>query len=833
MTGSRALVALLCMGAFVSRGCLAAATAQTMAVAADGHALASIVLADDSTPAEQTAARELATYLEKITGAAFETTTEAEFGRVGPAIFVGQTLFATAAGVDFAALADEEWVIRSVDGSLVLGGGRPRGTLYAVYEFLQETLGCYWLTWDAEVVPEIPDLSIPALDVQDKPAFRVRCVSQGYYVGKDLNAGNKKLYNDFTLRNRGNYQLANYSADRGGQVNVRPRGCHTFYDYVKPSVYYQTHPEYYLDDGAGHRAPGLAALVAKNATEQELDRFARDGLCLSNPDVYAVVMQSLRKFIAVDRAKPDDVNLPFIYDFSQMDDQSQLCRCPECKALFEEEGSDSGPVLRFVNAMAEEIGREYPDILIRTFAYVSSEQPPRTIRPADNVMVQYCDLYTKSDCYRALTHPVNADRLALLQSWGAIARHVMVWDYWNFNLSISAPTPGPPDMVPPSVIHSDMNTFHDNNVTGLYIEAEGGVNVQNFHDLGHFLAFQLMLDPHQPWEPLVDIFMGGYYGPAATPMKAYLEHLDRALAAEPGSMSYAFQAAGRLYPTAEFYATALELLDEADGLCPEGSPEKLRVWREKVPVYNGLLHYWDKVSSTARGPMPFDRPALLDEYHAMRAALISAPTNMRSDERRQEALAALEDEMALLNTELPIPEQFAQIPRERLRHVIYPDFGRWRVQLVDDADTPAGKAIVYYVDDPEACTLPLTTGLYDDFLGLRKLPDGEPNFGPVLQIEQAPADEKYHWYRIGRYSIGRSTGVYGSSMFRRHPWPMRVNLHRFYTLADGIEPGSPNDPNLYDVYVSLKITGPAYVPGSTQRNGIWTDWVILVRPEEP
>jgi len=73
-------------------------------------------------------------------------------------------------------------------------------------------------------------------------------------------------------------------------------------------------------------------------------------------------------------------------------------------------------------------------------------------------------------------------------------------------------------------------------------------------------------------------------------MKAYLEHLDRALAAEPGSMSYAFQAAGRLYPTAEFYATALELLDEADGLCPEGSPEKLRVWREKVPVYNGLAH---------------------------------------------------------------------------------------------------------------------------------------------------------------------------------------------------------------------------------------------------
>lgn len=805
--------------------------APAVKLAEGGRALVVLVVADQPTPAEETAAQELATYLEKITGAVFSVVKEAELPGPGPAVYVGPTAFARKAGVDLAKLGEEESVIRTVGGSLLLTGGRPRGTLFAVYEFLQKTLGCYWLTKDAEVAPRQPNLSLPALNVQVQPAFRVRGLSQGYYVGKDLNRENKIKYDCFTMRNRGNYGLGHWDPARGGVVAVSPSASHSFYHYVKPSLYYQDHPEYFQDNGQGRRAPGLAALFARNATAAEIDRYGGEGLCLSHPEVYTITMKSLREFIARDRAKPDNVNRPFIYDFSQMDDLNQLCRCPECKALFEAEGSDAGPVLKFVNAMAEEIRGEYPDLLIRTFAYVSSEQPPKTIKPAANVIIHYCDLYTKSDPYRALTHPVNQERLALLQSWGGIASHLMVWDYWNFNLSISSPTASPPDMMPPAVIHSDLNTFLDNNVMGLYLEAEGGVNVQNFHNLAYFIGFQLMVNPRQPYEPLVEIFMNGYYGPAAGPMDAFRKHLEAALANEPGSMNYAYQMAGRQYPTAAFYAEALRLLNEAERLCPAGSPELERVWREKIPVYNGLLNYWDKVASTTKATMPFDKAALITEYETMRAALITSPTNIRSDERRQEALGALKDEIALLTTELPVPEQFKHIPPERLRNVIYPNFGQWRVKLVEDEESPAKKATVYFVEDPKVCTLPLTTGLYDDFMGLRKVPDGEPNFGPILKIETAPADEKYHWYRIGRYSIGKSTGVYGSSMFVRHPWSLRVNLHGFHTLADGIERGSAADPNLYDVYLSLKITGPAYVPGSTKPNAIWADWVILVRPE--
>ena len=60
---------------------------------------------------------------------------------------------------------------------LVLTGGRPRGTLYAVYEFLERQVGCHWLDRETEIVPSRPTLTVDALDVRAKPWFWIRHVS--------------------------------------------------------------------------------------------------------------------------------------------------------------------------------------------------------------------------------------------------------------------------------------------------------------------------------------------------------------------------------------------------------------------------------------------------------------------------------------------------------------------------------------------------------------------------------------------------------------------------------------------------------------------------------
>jgi hypothetical protein len=45
--------------------------------------------------------------------------------------------------------------------------------------------------------------------------------------------------------------------------------------------------------------------------------------------------------------------------------------------------------------------------------------------------------------------------------------------------------------------------------------------------------------------------------------------------------------------------------------------------------------------------------------------------------------------------------------------------------------------------------------------------------------------------------------------------------------TDGVE--GP-DPNLWEVYISLKLIGPAYVPASLKTNAIWVDRILLVKP---
>lgn len=71
-------------------------------------------------------------------------------------------------------------------------------------------------------------------------------------------------------------------------------------------------------------------------------------------------------------------------------------------ALTKEEGSHAGTLLRFVNACADAIAEEYPDIIIDTLAYHYTRQAPKITRPAPNVTVRLC---TIEGCF---SHPLEA-----------------------------------------------------------------------------------------------------------------------------------------------------------------------------------------------------------------------------------------------------------------------------------------------------------------------------------------------------------------------------------------------------------------------------------------
>ena len=104
------------------------------ALARDGRTRYVIALARDAIPAEAAAARELAAYLRQITGAAFAVRPETKVRARAPQILVGagERVKRLLPRQDWAALGEDGVVIKSVGRKLVLAGGRPRGTLYAV-----------------------------------------------------------------------------------------------------------------------------------------------------------------------------------------------------------------------------------------------------------------------------------------------------------------------------------------------------------------------------------------------------------------------------------------------------------------------------------------------------------------------------------------------------------------------------------------------------------------------------------------------------------------------------------------------------------------------------
>ncbi|MGB2806114.1 MAG: alpha-glucuronidase family glycosyl hydrolase, partial [Sedimentisphaerales bacterium] len=151
----------------------ASGQADALTIAEDGVAKAVIVVSPDSPEPERHAATEIGEFLKQITGAKFETT----FGFVSgkSRILVGLKA-AKLAIPNFSrkGLGSDGIVIRTIGNDLILAGGEPRGTLYAVYTFLEDHLGCRWWSSKVSRIPKKPTLKVGKLNIRYVPPLEYR-----------------------------------------------------------------------------------------------------------------------------------------------------------------------------------------------------------------------------------------------------------------------------------------------------------------------------------------------------------------------------------------------------------------------------------------------------------------------------------------------------------------------------------------------------------------------------------------------------------------------------------------------------------------------------------
>jgi hypothetical protein len=483
-------------------GCLVAQPAAALSVAGEGSTPLRLVLSQEAIASERTAAEELSSYLERVTSASFPIGIESAEDE-SPAIWIGPTAMSRRLGIDERRLGPEEWRIRTDGENLVLVGGRPRGTLYAVYRFLEDFVGVRWWTPFEETVPRRQNLAIGEIDVGGQPAF----------VYRDLHGVRGPAV--FHARNRANGHYSFLSTAYGGTEGYGPPyHVHTFFQYLPPDEHFESHPEFY--------------------SEIEGVRSAeRSQLCLTNDALLDVVEARLRTYIEASRAEAERKQTvpPRLFDFSH-NDWGRPCTCKPCRELVEREGGQAGPLVHFINRLAQRIAEDYPDVYLDTLAYTHTFRPPRDLRLASNAVLRLTALQYR-DFAKPVTHPANREYREAIDGWRKKTNHLRIWDYTvTFGRRANnLPFPNLP------VVAADFRYYLDHGVEGLLVQHNHPV-LSDMRDLKLWIVLKLAEDPTRDLDELVRDFTDGFYGPAAETIREYLTLLERAAKRKPASIRF-------------------------------------------------------------------------------------------------------------------------------------------------------------------------------------------------------------------------------------------------------------------------------------------------------
>ena len=787
MAGSQSfsLAALLFLSAVVASN----GRAEPLQLARDGTTACHIASSPTATPAEQFAAEELALFLEKITGAEFPIV--AGGTHEGPAIHIGWTERAKATGIDLEQLGEEEWVVRSEGRDLILTGGRPRGTLYAVYEFLESRAGCRWVSHDLERIPKDPNLMIPPLDARGKPAFRWR--ELGLYARHDGGPDHiaKEDYARFLVRNRYSAGPLWLDEPRFGFASRygSPGGSHTFFHYQKD--WEEVKPEYFAMREDGTRAPRPQATGG-----YEFD--------LTNRELRDRIFDRLLEFIDSDRREAEESGRPApkVYALAQNDSLTQICRSPETLAVVEREGSYSGWMLDFVNDIARRIATRHPEIELLTEAYRYTRQPPRLIRPEPNVAVRLHLLDREygpqeiSDVLRPLAASTNEEARQLTEDWAKAAPpgRLAVKDY---AVALRVPFRHPYDTT--AKILANLEFWNGLGIDSVLIESSG-IDI-SFRPLRDWLFFKKSVNPQLDNRQLLDDFFPAYFGPSAVPMRKVYDRIVEATLV--GDLPHA-EVPPAVNPAlnADFFVQLNQWLDEAELLAQGNENAKYlrNVRYERVPVDSALLHLWHRFGQ--HPAFANTKPEILARYEQNKQMLI-ATWSTSVHHLVHFGRDAFGAELAMLRADPP--EQFAG-RNAAVRFLAPALLGVSPSEVVEDPDAAGGysrRFLLPALPNPR----PVPQFRVHDILS--------GHSGELISLDRLPQDEAYHWVSLGVHPLGGNSAIWSN---------LGINI----PLGWGAVPPPSNE---LEVWVSMKFTGPTCVAGSTQPDQVLIDRIVIVPPE--
>jgi len=429
---------------------------------------------------EELAANKLRQYLLEFFGAdlplsSLDPSSETHMGRilVGKAAVEGGQITEQ----ELTSVGEGGYVVRAKDGCVAIAGNTTDGTLSGVYAFLEEA-GARFLSADSFVAPQKRNYIVPEMSISREPAFKFRSDFSPYQAGytHDHVIGNPK------------------------ELGSKQSWVHTADFLLSYEKYHQEHPEYFALMKDGRRL----------TPDPDSWRFDVH-VCMSNPEVRRVAAENLLQWV---EAQPDRK----YFMVSQGDGRGdKWCQCDQCQAMDAVPGKVmTDRLLDFVNHLAREVAKQYPDKILFTLSYTEATGPvPVRVKPDPNVRVMYCPYPWDWGCQSHAFCEQNQKGMKDLADWIKLCpKQLFIFDYsvgYKMPLEVFGSF---------YAMVEKIQYYGRSGIEGLQFCG----SPRNFNSLFKYVMDKLLWDPEIDVEKTIDEFMTLYYGCDTGPfMREYFD----------------------------------------------------------------------------------------------------------------------------------------------------------------------------------------------------------------------------------------------------------------------------------------------------------------------
>lgn len=314
------------------------------------------------------------------------------------------------------------------DNGILFEGAVDRGSMYAVWRFLQNECGWDFLIYGDSYLNPAEHVDVPAGTVAtETPAFDM-----------------VNLYNPY----------AYYKNDR-----ATPTAVQNSYGPITHACHGLQNNRFCLE-------------------KHEISNFLEQP-CFTSEEVYELCRDNVEAYVAARYGTPGFKEV----DIAQYD-TGDYCLCETCFEVYMEEGGNAGAVVRFANRLQEELDEKYPGIVYKIFAYAGTNVPPKVSVPNELVYVTFCyDMNCSnhkadgSECGNAIDKisvngRTNEDYAQWFEGWCDLTPNVYIWPY-TLGTALNSYT-----VI--DNIYDDYRYYAENEVRGIMLETEdyGGFSIK-------------------------------------------------------------------------------------------------------------------------------------------------------------------------------------------------------------------------------------------------------------------------------------------------------------------------------------------------------------------